>query len=93
MTDNGFMTEAAWVQLTPSMAAGVRSLPVVQQMPDWWTLKIVDSFGAHTSSLEAMQIYADSKILLVKEVSCCLPLLPSIAPIARCLPLPQSGCP
>ena len=42
-------------------------MPVICDNPDWWVIKIIDGFGPHTSSVEAMKIYAKHKILLVKE--------------------------
>ena len=67
MTPTGYMTEDAWVEMAPFMSKGMNSLPVVRDRPDWWKLKIVDGFGPHTSSLAAMQIYDDAKIILLKE--------------------------
>ena len=67
MTKNGYMTEEAWLELAPNMARGIRQMPVIHDMPEWWVLKIIDGFGAHTSSADAMQIYYDKKIVLVKE--------------------------
>ena len=67
MTPTGYMTVEAWEELAPKMAAGLRAMPVVCDMPHWWVLKIVDGFGPHVSSLAAMQSYADQKILLMKE--------------------------
>jgi hypothetical protein len=67
MTPTGYMTEEAWVELAPKMAAGIRALPIICQMPHWWALKIVDGFGPHVSSLPAMETYEASKILLLKE--------------------------
>jgi hypothetical protein len=59
MTDTGYMTELAWVEMSPSIADGLRALPVVRDMPQWWMIKFIDGFGAHTSSVAAMEIYAD----------------------------------
>ena len=67
MTKNGYMTEDAWVEMAPKMAHGIRQMPVIRDNPNWWVLKIVDGFGAHNSSPEAMQIYYDKKIVLLKE--------------------------
>ena len=67
MTPTGYMTEDAWVEMAPKMAMGIRSMPVIVDMPDWWVLKIIDGFGAHTSSDKAMEIYSEKKILLIKE--------------------------
>ena len=35
--------------------------------PDWWVVKILDGFGPHTSYLEAMQVFSDAKIIILKE--------------------------
>jgi hypothetical protein len=59
MTLTGYMTEEAWVEMSPAIADGLRALPVVRDMPHWWMLKFIDGFGAHTSSSAAMEIYAD----------------------------------
>ena len=67
MTPNGYMTEEAWVEITPKMIHGIRGAPVVRDMPQWWVLKIVDGFGPHTTSAAAMQAYQDAKIILIKE--------------------------
>jgi hypothetical protein len=67
MTKTGFMTEDAWVEMAPSQAAGIRAMPGIVNNPGWWVLVIVDGFGPHTSSPAAMKIYADSKIMLLKE--------------------------
>ena len=67
MTKTGYMTEEAWDELAPPIADGIRKMPVICEMPDWWVLNIVDGFGPHVSSLKAMEIYAERKILLLKE--------------------------
>ena len=67
MTPTGYMTEEAWVELAPTIADGIRALPVICDMPHWWVLKIIDGFGPHVSSETAMQIYYDKKIVLLKE--------------------------
>ena len=53
MTKTGFMTELAWDELAPTIADGIRQMPVIHDNPDWWVLKIIDGFGPHTSSLKA----------------------------------------
>ena len=67
MTDSGYMTEAAWIEIAPSMVRGIRAMPVICDNPDWWVVKIIDGFGPHTSSLKAMEIYEKAKIMLLKE--------------------------
>ena len=67
MTKTGYMTVEAWEELAPKMAEGLRSAPIVRDMPHWWMMKIVDGFGPHVSSLAAMTSYGNKKILLMKE--------------------------
>ena len=67
MTPTGYMTEEAWVEMAPHMAAGIRKMPVIVDNPTWWVVKIIDGFGPHTSSLEAMTIYSEARIILLKE--------------------------
>ena len=45
--------------MAPSMAGGIRKMPVISSNPDWWVVKVIAGFGPHTSSEKAMQIYAD----------------------------------
>jgi hypothetical protein len=63
MTPTGYMTEEAWVELAPKMAGGIRAMPIVRDNPEWWVIKIIDGFGPHTSSIDAMEIYYESRIL------------------------------
>ena len=51
MTKTGYMTVEAWEELAQKMAEGLRSAPIVRDMPHWWMMKIVDGFGPHVSSL------------------------------------------
>jgi hypothetical protein len=67
MTPTGYMTEEAWLEMAPTIASGIRKMPIICDNPDWWVLKTIDGFGAHTSSERAMAIYAEHKILLLKE--------------------------
>ena len=67
MTPTGYMTEEGWLEMSPHMADGLRKLPVICDMPHWWMVKIIDGFGEHTSSVQAMDIYDKRKILLLKE--------------------------
>ena len=67
MTPSGYMTEDAWLEMAPTMARGIRKMPVICDNPSWWVVKIIDGFGPHTSSEKAMTIYAEQKIMLVKE--------------------------
>ena len=39
----------------------------VHDNQQWWVLEILDGFGPHVSSLEAMKVREDHKILVLKE--------------------------
>jgi hypothetical protein len=67
MTPTAFMTEKAWVEMAPARAAGIRSMAVIRDHPDWWVVEVLDGFGPHFSSPVALKVYYDSKILQLKE--------------------------
>jgi hypothetical protein len=67
MTPTGFMTDKAWLEVTKKQVEGIRAMPVVCDNPDWWVLKVVDGFGSHVNVPEALQLYWDKKIILLKE--------------------------
>jgi hypothetical protein len=67
MTENAYMTEEAWQEMSPNLVMGYRNLPVVRDNPQWWMVEIVDGFGAHLTNLDALTQRADAKILLLKE--------------------------
>jgi hypothetical protein len=67
MTPTGFMTEEAWIEMTPFQIKGIKSIPIVAANPDWKVVEILDGFGAHFSSPEALQMKADAGIICVKE--------------------------
>ena len=56
MTENAFMADVAWVELTPKLVAGYLMLEVVRDNPQWWALVLFDGFGSHTTNLEAMEV-------------------------------------
>ena len=68
MTPTGYMTAEAWEDYAPYVIKGIRA-QVDKINPVWWVIKIVDGYGPHTTSLEAMRLYYDAKILLLKEES------------------------
>ena len=56
MTENAFMMDATWVDLTPKLVSGYRMLEVVWDNPQWWALELFDSFGSHTTNLEVTEV-------------------------------------
>ena len=67
MTATEFMTEDAWHEMTPFQIKGIKSIPIVAANADWKCAEILDGFGAHFSSPEALQMKADTGIICIKE--------------------------
>lgn len=67
MTENAFMTLDAWLAMTPRLIKGYRSLPFIEWNPQWWVVEILDGFGAHLTSLEALRLRMTALILTIKE--------------------------
>jgi hypothetical protein len=42
MTPNAYMTKAAWAEIAPKIARGIRQLPFVRDHPNWWFWFSVD---------------------------------------------------
>jgi hypothetical protein len=66
MTPNAYMTDEAWIKLTPIIANGIRKMPVIKDHPDWMVCMTLDGFGSHLVP-EALQAFTDAKIEVVKE--------------------------
>uniref|UniRef100_A0A7S2XM23 Uncharacterized protein n=1 Tax=Attheya septentrionalis TaxID=420275 RepID=A0A7S2XM23_9STRA len=67
MTPTAFVTEVAWLEMTPFVIKGIRAVDVVKANPQWWALEVFDGFGPHVSSYEAMKLRYEAKILSLKE--------------------------
>ena len=65
---NAYMDTETWLNITPAIIEGYRTInPHALATPNWWIIEIIDGFGAHLASGEAMQLRYDAKILTVKE--------------------------
>ena len=67
MTENAFMTDAAWETMADSIVRGYRGMPIVRDNPQWWMVEIFDGFGAHLNNLPALKKRVIAKILSLKE--------------------------
>ena len=47
MTSTAFVTEVAWLEMTPFVIKGIRTVDVVKENPQWWALEVFDGFGPH----------------------------------------------
>jgi hypothetical protein len=66
MTPNAYMTDEAWIKLTPFIANGIRNIMVIKDHPDWMICMTLDGFGSHLVP-EALQPFTDAKIEVVEE--------------------------
>ncbi|GFH45620.1 hypothetical protein CTEN210_02094 [Chaetoceros tenuissimus] len=67
MTPSAYMTDEAWLEVVPVLCKQIRDLPVVRDHPDWWFVLSLDGYNAHVHCTEALQMFADHKIFVVKE--------------------------
>ena len=65
-TPNAYMTDKTWNEMSTAFAKALRKLPVVRKYPDLWMTLTLDGFGSHLQG-RALQVFADHKILIVKE--------------------------
>ena len=49
------------------LAKGIRSMPVICEHPDWWSVVIFDGFSSHVTVVSALQVFFNHKIITVKE--------------------------
>ena len=67
MTERAFMTEDAWLKMTPDIIRGYRSMPFIEWNPQWWVVEIFDGFGAHLNNIDANKMRWDAKLISIKE--------------------------
>ena len=65
MTEKGFMTEAAWLEMTPRIIKGYRSMPYIKENPQWYMIEILDGFGAHLNNHDALKMRFDETIICI----------------------------
>ena len=65
-TPNTHMTEKVWNDMAPDFAKGLRDMPVVKNYPDLCMAITLDGFGSHLEG-DALKVFADHNILIVKE--------------------------
>ncbi len=65
MTSNAYMTDEAWIKLTPFIANRIRNMVVIKDHPDWMVCMTLDRFGSHLVP-EALQPFTNAKIKVVK---------------------------
>ena len=65
-TPKSYITGKVWNDLAPDFAKGLRDLPVIKYYPELWMAQTLDGHGFHLQG-DALKIFADYKILIVKK--------------------------
>lgn len=64
---NAFMTDETWIQIAPTLAKGIRTMPIVRDHPTWWVRLTLDGFSSHVMCLIALMIFWELRIEILKE--------------------------
>jgi hypothetical protein len=66
MTPNAYMTNEVWLDITPSLCIGIRSMKGIRDHPNWWVVLSYDGYGSHLQN-NALELFVADKILVMKE--------------------------
>ena len=67
MTPSAFMTEEAWSNMSPKLAAGIRKLIHIMDHPNWWVFMSFDGYKVHVHCLGGLAAYDKHRIMCAKE--------------------------
>ena len=67
MTDNSYITDKAWVEVTAALLKGYCELPYAKDNPYWLMYEPIDSFGLHEHVIAAHHMRCDANIVSMKE--------------------------
>ena len=67
ITQNSYMTEDAWKEMTPNLVEGYSNMEVVLDHPNQWLIEIFDVFVVQLYNLEALKHCYDNNIISIKE--------------------------
>ena len=63
---NAYMTDNVWNELAPAFSKVLLDLPVIKEYPELWMVITLDGYRYHLQG-NALKIFADYKILILKE--------------------------
>jgi hypothetical protein len=69
MTENAYMTDDAWLQVSKEIVKGYRLLPVIRENPEWYIAELLDGFKSHENVLGAHELLSNARIIWLKEES------------------------
>ena len=67
MNPNTFMNDEALMDIIPKLCKSIRRQEIIRDHPDWWVLLSLDVFTSHVNVLNAHDIFAEFKIMVIKE--------------------------
>ena len=67
MTPNAFMNDEVWLEIIPKLCKSIRRQEILWDHPDLWVLLSLDGFTSHVNALNAHEIFAEFKIMVIKE--------------------------
>ena len=67
MTPNVFMNDKAWLEIIPKFYRLIRIQEIIRGYPEWWVLLSLDGFTSHVNVLNSHDIFAEFKIMVIKE--------------------------
>ena len=66
MTENAFMTEEAWLTLTPNLIEGYREMPFIRNNTQCYIIEIFYGFGSPLCNHDSLQMRLDANIISIK---------------------------
>ena len=67
MTPNAFMNDESWPEIIPKFCKSIQKKEITWDHTDWWVLLSLDGFTSHVNALNAHEIFAEFKIMVIKE--------------------------
>ena len=55
------------LEIIPKLCKSIRRQEIICDHPDWWVLISLDGFTSHVNVLNAHEIFAEFKIMVIKE--------------------------
>jgi hypothetical protein len=67
MSPSAYMTDETWMTVVPFLSKGIRKMPIICEHPNWWVVLTLEGFGSHVNVTEALKVFHEHKIFVVKE--------------------------
>ena len=67
MNPNAYMNDETWLEIIPKLCKSIWRQEIIWDNPDCCVLLSLDGFTSHVNVLNAHEIFAEFKILAIKE--------------------------